>query len=305
MATVLVQNGTLRIGDNVVVGTAYGKVRALVDDTGKRVKEAGPSKPVEITGLTEVATAGDVLQVMDSDKAARALAEQRTASQRVRIAQPVRRITLADFAAVQGEVRTLTLVLKAEADGSLEALRGQISAINDPNVTIRIVGEGVGAVGEADVNLAAVSGAIVIGFNVRPDERARAAADEHGVDVRFYDVVYQATEDIEKSIRGMYEPTFIDVYQGRAEVRRVFQVDGKPAIAGCQVVDGKITRNARCRVLRGGKEIASGKVDALKRFKDDVREVARGYECGITIDGFAEFVEGDILEAFVVEQQNL
>jgi translation initiation factor IF-2 len=305
VATVLVQNGTLRIGDNVVVGRVYGKIRALVDDSGKRIKAAGPSQPVQITGLTEVATAGDVLQVMDTERAARALADQRTALERVRTAQPVRRITLADFAAVQGEVRTLTLVLKAEADGSLEALRGQISAIADPNVTIRIVGEGVGAVGEADVNLAAVSGAIVIGFNVRPDERAKAAAEEHGVDVRFYDVVYQATEDIEKSIRGMYEPTFIDVYQGRAEVRRVFQVDGRPAIAGCQVVDGKIARSARCRVLRGGKEVAAGKIGALKRFKDDVREVARGYECGISIDGFAEFAEGDILEAFVVEQQNL
>ena len=305
VATVLVQNGTLRIGDNVVVGRVYGKIRALTDDTGRRVKEAGPSKPVQITGLTDVATAGDILQVTETERAARTLAEQRTTEQRARAVQPARRITLSDFAAVQGETKTMTLVLKAEANGSLEALRGQIVKLEDPNVTIKIVGEGVGAVGEADVNLAAVSGAIVIGFNVRPDERAKAAAEEHGVDIRFYDVVYQVTDDIERSIRGMYEPTLIEVYQGRAEVRKVFTVDGRPAIAGCQVVDGKITRAATCTVRRDGREVGRGKIDALKRFRDDVREVARGYECGITLEGFTDFAEGDVIEAHVTEQQNL
>ena len=305
VATVLIQNGTLRVGDNVVAGSVYGKVRALIDDTGRRLGEAGPSRPVQITGLTDVATAGDLLQVLPTERAARSLAEQRAAEARARITQPVRRITLADFAAVEGETKTLTLVLKAEANGSLEALRGQILKIEDPNVRIRIVGEGVGAVSESDVNLAAVSGAIVIGFNVRPDERASAAAEEHGVDVRFYDVVYQVTDDITASIRGMYEPTFVDVYQGRAEVRRVFQVDGRPTIAGCQVVDGRIARAATCRVLRGGREVARARIDALKRFRDDVREVARGYECGITLEGFADFAEGDLIEAYVTEQQNL
>jgi translation initiation factor IF-2 len=305
VATVLVQNGTLRIGDNVVVGRVYGKIRALTDDAGHRVKEAGPSKPVLISGLTDVATAGDVLQVMETEKAARALAELRSNEQRAKVAQPVRRITLSDFAAVQGETKTMTLVLKAEANGSLEALRSQVTKLEDPNVTIKIVGEGVGAVGEADVNLAAVSGAIVIGFNVHPDDRAKAAAEELGVDVRFYDVVYQVTDDIVKSIRGMYEPSFIEVYQGRAEVRKVFTVDGRPAIAGCQVVDGKITRAATCTVRRDGREVGSGKIYALKRFRDDVREVARGYECGITLDGFADFAEGDVLEAHVTEQQNI
>ena len=305
VATVLVQNGTLRIGDNVVVGRVYGKIRALTDDAGHRVKEAGPSKPVLISGLTDVATAGDVLQVMETEKAARALAELRTNEQRAKVAQPVRRITLSDFAAVQGETKTMTLVLKAEANGSLEALRSQVTKLEDPNVTIKIVGEGVGAVGEADVNLAAVSGAIVIGFNVHPDDRAKAAAEELSVDVRFYDVVYQVTDDIVKSIRGMYEPSFIEVYQGRAEVRKVFSVDGRPAIAGCQVVDGKITRAATCTVRRDGREVGRGKIDALKRFRDDVREVARGYECGITLDGFADFAEGDVLEAHVTEQQNI
>ena len=305
VASVLVQNGTLRVGDNVVVGRVYGKVRALTDDAGRRVKEAGPSKPVQITGLTDVATAGDILQVMDSERAARTLAEQRAAEERSRVTQPARRITLSDFAAVQDEVKTMTLVLKAEANGSLEALRGQVLKLEDPNVKIKVVGEGVGAVGESDVNLAAVSGAIVIGFNVRPDDRARAAAEELGVDIRYYDVVYQVVEDIERSIRGMYEPTMVEVYQGRAEVRRVFMVDGRPAIAGCQVVDGRITRAATCIVRRDGREVGRGKVDALKRFRDDVREVARGYECGISLEGFAEFAEGDVIEAHVIEQQNL
>ncbi len=305
VATVLIQNGTLRVGDNVVAGSVHGKVRALIDDTGRRIGEAGPSRPVQITGLTDVATAGDLLQVLPTERAARSLAEQRAAEARARVTQPARRITLADFAAVEGETKTLNLVLKAEANGSLEALRGQILKIEDPNVKIRIIGEGVGAVSESDVNLAAVSGAIVIGFNVRPDERASAAAEEHAVDVRFYDVVYQVTDDITASIRGMYEPTFVEVYQGRAEVRRVFQVDGRPTIAGCQVVDGRIARAATCRVLRGGREVARARIDALKRFRDDVREVARGYECGITLEGFADFAEGDLIEAYVTEQQNL
>jgi len=305
VATILVQNGTLRVGDNVVVGRVYGKVRALTDHNGKRIKEAGPSRPVQITGLTDVAAAGDVLQVMDTERAARSLADQRATEARSRITQPQRRITLADFAAVEGETKTLNLVLKAEANGSLEALRGQIVKLEDPNVKIRIVGEGVGAVSESDVNLAAVSNAIVIGFNVRPDDRAKAAAEEHGVDVRFYDVVYQVTDDITNSIRGMYQPSFIEIFQGRAEVRRVFEVDGRPAIAGCQVVDGKFTRGATCRVLRQGREVARARVAALRRFRDDVREVARGYECGLTLDGFTDFAEGDVVEAFVTEQQNL
>ena len=226
--------------------------------------------------------------------------------QRQRQAQPVRRITLADLASqvAEGKMKSLNLVLKAEANGSLEALRGQIQKIEDPTVRIKIVGEGVGAVSESDVNLAAVTEAIVIGFNTRPDDRARVAAEEQGVDVRFYDVVYQVTDDIEKSIKGMYEPTMVEVFLGRAEVRRVFTVDGKPSIAGSHVLDGRILRNATCRVLRNNKEIARSRIADLKRFKDDVREVARGYDCGITLDDFTDFAEGDILEAYSIEQQN-
>jgi translation initiation factor IF-2 len=307
IATVLVQNGTLRIGDNIVAGPVFGKVRALIDDTGRKVNEAGPSTPVVVTGLSDVVTAGEVFQVTDTERAARSLAEQRQLTQRQRQDQPVRRITLADLAAhaTESDSKTLNLVLKAEANGSLEALRGQIAKIDgESDVNIKIVGEGVGAVSESDVNLAAVTTAIVIGFNVRPDEHARAAAEEQGVDVRFYDVVYQATDDIAKALRGMYEPTMVEVFQGRAEVRRVFTVDGKNAIAGSHVIDGKVTRNATVKVLRNNREIARSRIDALKRFKDDVREVAKDYDCGITLADFNEFQEGDILEAFVVEQQN-
>ncbi|MBV8300723.1 MAG: translation initiation factor IF-2 [Candidatus Dormibacteraeota bacterium] len=306
IATVLVQNGTLRIGDSIVAGTAFGRVRALLDDTGARIKEAGPSTPAVVTGLSDVVVAGEIFQVMANERAARTLADQRVLEQRRRQSQPARRITLADLASqvAEGSVKSLNLVLKAEANGSLEALRGQVLKIEDPTVRIKVVGEGVGAVSESDVNLAAVTSAIVIGFNVRPDDRARAAAEDQGVDIRYYDVVYQVTDDIEKAIKGMYEPTMIEVFQGRAEVRRVFLVDGRPAIAGSHVIDGRVVRNNICKVLRDGKEIAKSRIDALKRFKDDVREVARGYDCGITLADFADFAEGDLLEAYAIEQQN-
>jgi translation initiation factor IF-2 len=236
----------------------------------------------------------------------RALAEQRGIAAKQRLAQPVRRITLADLASqvAEGDIKALNLVLKAEANGSLEALRGQVTTVEDPTVKIKVVGEGVGAVSESDVNLAAVTDAIVIGFNVKPDDHARAAAEEQGVDVRYYDVIYQVTDDIAKAIKGMYEPRMVEVFQGRAEVRRIFTVDGKPAIAGSHVIDGRIIRNAVCRVLRAGKEVGRSRIADLKRFKDDVREVARGYDCGITLADFSDFAEGDILEAYSVEQQN-
>jgi translation initiation factor IF-2 len=306
IATVLVQNGTLHVGDHIVAGAAYGRVRALIDDAGRRVKEAGPSMPSVITGISDVVVAGEVFQVTGTERAARVLAEQRSLLQRQRQEQPVRRITLADLASqvTDGNLKALNLVLKAEANGSLEALRGQVAKIEDPTVKIKVVADGVGPVSESDVNLAAVTDAIVIGFNVRPDDHARAAAEEQGVDVRFYDVVYQVTDDIEKAIKGMYEPTMVEVFQGRAEVRRIFTVDGKPAIAGSHVIDGRITRNAVCRVLRAGKEVTRSRIADLKRFKDDVREVARGYDCGITLADFNDFAEGDILEAYSVEQQN-
>jgi translation initiation factor IF-2 len=307
VATVLVQNGTLKVGDYIVAGQVYGRIRALLDERGGRLQQAAPSAAAVVTGRSGVAEAGDVFQVMANERAARSLAEERGFAAKQQLAQPVRRITLADLASqvAEGSVKSLNVVVKAEANGSLEALRGQIEKIDDPNVRVVIVASGVGPVGEADVNLAAVTDSIVIGFNVRPDDRAKAAADTQGVDVRYYDVIYQVTDDIASAIKGLYEPTFVDVFQGRAEVRQVFTVDGRPAIAGSHVVDGRIPRNSICNVLRDGRQIARSRIAVLKRFKDDVREVARGYDCGITLEDFGDFVVGDILEAYTVEQQNL
>ncbi|MEO8898556.1 MAG: translation initiation factor IF-2 [Candidatus Dormibacter sp.] len=307
VATVLVQNGTLRVGDYIVAGQVYGRIRALLDERGGRLQKAGPSTPAVVTGLSGVAEAGDVFQVMKNERSARSLAEERAVNAKQHLAQPVRRITLADLASqvAEGSVKNLNVFIKADSTGSLEALRGQVEKIQDPSVKVVVVASGVGPIGEADVNLAAVTDSIVIGFNVRPDERAKIAADTQGVDVRFYDVIYQITDDIEKAIKGLYEPTFIDVLQGRAEVRQVFTVDGRNAIAGSHVVDGRIPRNSTAVVQRDGRQIARSKIAVLKRFKDDVREVARGYDCGITLEDFADFAVGDILEAYTVEQQNL
>jgi translation initiation factor IF-2 len=307
IATVLVQNGTLRIGDHVVAGGVHGKVRALVDDRGRRVKEAGPSTPVVVTGLTDVVQAGEIFRVTDTERAARALAEERAARDRRQLVQPVRRITLADLAnqVTDSGVKSLNLVLKADENGSLEALRGQVERIDDPTVRIKVIFEGVGEVGESDVDLAAVTDSIIIGFNVRPDAAARASAERQGVDVRYYDVIYQVTDDIVKAVKGLYEPTFVEVLQGKAEVRKVFTVDGKNAIAGCNVTEGKISRNAVGRVLRDGVEVTKSKIDRLRRFKDDVREVTQGFDCGVTLEDFTDFQEGDLLEVYVVEQQNL
>ncbi len=307
IATLVVQNGTLRVGDNLVAGSAFGKVRALIDDTGKRIKEAGPSTPVVVTGLSEVLMAGEIFEVVETERGARAKAEQRGLAEKQRLAQPVRRITLADLAAnvSEGEMKSLNLVLKAEANGIARGASQPDHEDRRPDGQDQGRRRGRrGGRASSDVNLAAVTDAIVIGFNVRPDDHARAAAEAQGVDVRFYDVVYQVTDDIEKAVKGLYQPTMIEVTQGRAEVRRVFQVDGRPAIAGSHVLDGRITRNATCRVIRDGREIAQSRIDALKRFKDDVREVTHGYDCGITLADFGDFHEGDILEAFTMEQQN-
>jgi translation initiation factor IF-2 len=306
IATALVQNGTLKVGDIIVAGAAYGRVRALVDDTGKRIKEAPPSFPAVVTGLNDVPPAGTLFQVTATERAARALADQRTQDDRKRQIQPVRRITLADLASqvAEGKVKSLNLLLKADLQGTLEALRQQVEKIEDEAVRVKVIADGVGPITESDVNLAAVTDAIVIGFNVRPDPATKQAAEQQGVDVRYYEVIYQVTDDLQKAIKGLYEPTFVEVFQGRVEVRRVFTVDGKPAIAGSYVTEGRISRNAVVRVLRDGSEIARSRIAQLRRMKDDVREVAQGYECGITLEDFAEFEEGDTLEAYVLEQQN-
>ncbi len=304
VATVLVQEGTLRVQDYFVVGAVAGRVRALFDDRGKRTDEVTPGLPALVTGFPEVATSGDRLLVEETERESRALAEQRRLALRSGQSD-VNRVSLAELSKQSGEgLRDLDLVIKADSHGSLEALRAALLRFSDPLVRLRLVADGVGPISEADVDLAAAANAIVVGFNVRPDPTAKALADSHGIDVRTYDVIYQITEDIEKAIRGLHEPTFEEVFEGRAEVKARIRVPRVGVIAGSQVSEGKITRGSLAVVLRDGKEIHRTQVVSLRRFKDDVREVAQGYECGIDLGDYQDFAEGDILECYVVEQRN-
>jgi translation initiation factor IF-2 len=304
VASVLVQEGTLRIQDYFVVGGVAGRIRALLDDRGQRTQEVTPGLPALVIGLPEVATAGDRLLVVATEREARTVAEERRLALRSGKADATR-VSLAELSKQSGEgLRDLDLLVKAESQGSLEALRAALLRFSDPVVRLRLVADGVGPISEADVDLAAAANAIVIGFNVRPDPSAKALADGHGIDVRTYDVVYQITEDIEKAIRGLHEPTFEEVFEGRAEVKARIRVPRVGVIAGSQVTEGKITRGSLAVVLREGKEVHRTQVASLRRFKDDVREVAQGYECGIDLGDYQDFAEGDLLECYVVEQRN-
>ena len=304
VATVLVQNGTLRVGDNVVVGHIFGKVRALLDDRGRKMKEAGPATPAVVTGLPDVPTAGDIFQVVSSEKVARTIAGQRAEQYRVATLAQTRRVTLADLSAQvgKGAVKDLNLVLKADSNGSVEALKGSLLKIQDPQVQIKIVFEGVGPVTESDILLAAVSNALVIAFNVKSDALAQKAAEREKVDIRSYDVVYNVTNDIERAIKGLYEPTFVQVWEGRADVLTPIKIPKLGIIAGSRVQDGKITSGSTAKVLRDNKLIHEGQIAGLKRFKDDVREVVAGLECGIRVDGYEDFQEGDVIESYQVKQ---
>ena len=304
VASVLVQEGTLRVQDYFVVGAVAGRIRALFDDRGQRVQEVTPGLPALVTGLPEVATSGDRLLVVATERGARALAEERALALRSGRAA-ANRVSLAELSKQSGEgLRDLDLVVKAESQGSLEALRAALLKFSDPLVRLRLVSDGVGPISEADVDLATAANAIVIGFNVRPDPGAKALADSQSIDVRSYDVVYQITEDIEKAIRGLHEPTFEEVFEGRAEVKARIRVPRVGVIAGSQVTEGKITRGSLAVVLREGKEVHRTRVASLRRFKDDVREVAQGYECGIDLGDYQDFAEGDVLECYVVQQRN-
>ncbi|MGC2191413.1 MAG: translation initiation factor IF-2 [Candidatus Dormiibacterota bacterium] len=304
VASVLVQEGTLRVQDYFVVGGVAGRIRALLDDRGQRTQEVTPGLPALVTGLPEVATAGDRLLVVATEREARTLAEERRLALRSGKADATR-VSLAELSKQSGEgLRDLDLLIKAESQGSLEALRAALLKFSDPLVRLRLVADGVGPISEADVDLAAAANAILIGFNVRPDPSAKALADGHGIDVRTYDVIYQITEDIDKAIRGLHEPTFEEVFEGRAEVKARIRVPRVGVIAGSQVTEGKITRGSLAVVLREGKEVHRTQVASLRRFKDDVREVAQGYECGIDLGDYQDFAEGDVLECYVVEQRN-
>ncbi|HTU81952.1 MAG TPA: translation initiation factor IF-2 [Candidatus Acidoferrales bacterium] len=305
VATVLVQNGTLRVGDIVVVGGTFGKVRALIDDKGKQVKKAGPSIPVEVMGLSDVPAAGDTLMVVSDERVARETAEKRATRRRdVRIsATGSQRVSLETFMSMPAEgKKALNLIIKADGQGSLEALRTRMESLSNEDVDIRVIHGGVGAISPNDVNLASASNAVLIGFNIRPDETARRLAENEGVDLRFYQVIYEIEEDLKKAMRGMLAPVQREVTLGRAEVRQVFKVSKVGTIVGCYVTSGKITRNAKARVIRDSAVVFDGEVESLRRFKDDVREVAEGFECGIQIAKFQDLKEGDVIEAYAMEQ---
>ena len=302
VATVLVQNGTLRIGDSVVCGTTYGKVRAMVDDRGNNVKKAGPSVPVEILGLNDVPAAGDILSVLE-EKQARSIAEARIERQRNNLIKS-KKVSLDDlFSQIQdGEIKDLNIVVKADVQGSVEALCASLLKLNkNDEVRVSIVHSGVGAVNESDVMLAAASNAIIIAFNVRPDANARKVADNEDVDIRTYRVIYDALNDVKDAMSGMLKPKYKEVIQGRVEIRQVMKFS-KALVAGSYVLDGKICNNSKIRIIRDNVEVFDGEIDSLRRFKDEVKEVNAGYECGISIVDFRDFKEGDIIEAYTMEE---
>ena len=303
VATVLVQSGTLRVGDPVVAGPAYGKIRAMTDDKGRRVKAAGPSTPVEILGLSEVPAAGDTFYVAANEKQARQLAESVIAKNReTLIAQTPQKVSLDDlFSQIQsGNMKELGIIVKADVQGSVEAVRQSLEKLTNEEVRVRVIHGGVGAVTESDVLLASASNAIIIGFNVRPEPAAKAFAEEEKVDVRLYRVIYHAIEDIQAAMKGMLDPVYEEKVLGHAEVRQTFKASGVGTIAGSYVKDGKIVRNCQVRIVRDGIVVYEGELESLKRFKDDVKEVALGYECGLVFKKFNDVKEGDWVEAFTM-----
>jgi translation initiation factor IF-2 len=305
IATVLVKNGTLRVGDVVVVGSAWGRVRALFDDKLKAIKRAGPSIPAEIMGLSDVPDAEDILEVVSDERDARELAAKRSQRKReLRMATTKRMVTLDGFLAQakEGGQRDLNLIVKADAQGSAEALRSQLDGLVNEEVRTRVIHTGVGGINESDVMLASASNAIIIGFNIRPDATITRKAETEGVDIRLYEVIYNAIDEVKAAMTGMLKPQEREVVLGQAEVRQLFKVSKVGTIAGCYVKSGKIVRDAGIRLLRDNVKIYEGKLASLKRFKDDVREVQEGYECGMAIENFNDLKEGDVIEAFAMEQ---
>ncbi|WP_077617857.1 translation initiation factor IF-2 [Bacillus sinesaloumensis] len=304
VATLLVQNGTLRIGDPIVVGNTFGRVRAMVNDLGRRVKEAGPSTPVEITGLNDVPQAGDQFVVFEDEKKARQVGEARAQKQLVEQRGDKVKVSLEDlFEHIkQGEMKEINLIVKADVQGSVEALAASLQKIDVEGVKVKIIHTGVGAINESDITLASASNAIVIGFNVRPDVNAKRTAEAEEVDIRLHRIIYKVIEEIESAMKGMLDPEFEEKVIGQAEVRTTFKVSKIGTIAGAYVTDGKITRDSGVRLIRNGVVIFEGEIDTLKRFKDDVKEVATNYECGITIEKYNDIKEGDIIEAFVMQE---
>ncbi len=303
VATVLVQEGTLCVGDPIVMGSSYGKIRAMTDDKGRRVKKAGPSTPVEIIGISEVPASGESFYVTESEKQARSIAETVIAQNRSdMIKNTPQKVSLDDlFSQIQsGNVKELNIVVKADVQGSVEAVRASLEKLSNEEVRVRIIHGGVGSITESDVMLASASNAIIIGFNVRPEPIAKSFAEEQKVDLRLYRVIYQAIDDVKSAMTGMLDPIYEEQIIGHAEVRQTFKASGVGTIAGSYITDGKFVRNAGVRVYRDNKLIHTGELDSLKRFKDDVKEVKEGYECGLVIKKYNDLKEGDVVEAFTM-----
>jgi translation initiation factor IF-2 len=309
VATVLVQAGTLHVGDDFVCGHIYGRVRALANDRGEAVTEAGPATPVVVSGMSEVPQAGDIFQVVGSEKAARQIALTKLTERRTQEAARdfAPRITLEELArrAKEGEVKELSLVVKADAQGTLEAVLSALQKIEDPVVAIKIVGQGIGAVSDSDLLLAGVSNAIVICFNLKPTPAAVAAAERAKVEVRYYDVIYKLTEDVERAAKGLREPTYRQIREGKVEVVIPIKIPRQGVIAGCRVVEGKITRGGWAKLLRGKEQIFEGRISSLKHFKEDVREMSEGQECGVGLEGFEAFQPGDVMETYRLEREEI
>uniref|UniRef100_UPI0007842816 translation initiation factor IF-2 n=1 Tax=Bacillus sp. JCM 19034 TaxID=1481928 RepID=UPI0007842816 len=304
VATLLVQAGTLNVGDPIVVGSSFGRVRAMVNDLGRRVKQVGPSTPVEITGLNEVPLAGDQFQAFEDERKARQIGEVRMSRQREANLASSSRVSLDDLfdQIQQGEVKEINIIIKADVQGSVEAMRGTLEKIEVDGVRVKIIHTGVGAINEYDVMLASASNAIVIGFNVRPDVNAKRTAEAEKVDIRLHRVIYNAIDEIEAAMKGLLDPEYEEKVIGQVEVRTTFKVSKVGTIAGSYVTDGKITRDSTVRLIRDGIVIYEGEINALKRFKDDAKEVSAGYECGITLENFNDIKEGDVIEAYVMEE---
>ncbi len=303
VATVLVQNGTLHAGDIVIAGTAVGRVRAMTNDKGVQLEEAGPSVPVEIIGLAEVPQAGDEFNAVEDERMARELAEQRKAKAKDEIFKANAKVSLDDlFAQIAEGVKELNVIVKADVGGSAEAVKSSLEKLSNEEVKVRVIHSGVGGITESDVQFAAASNAIIVGFNVRPDKSAIDSGERMNVDIRTYRIIYDCIEEIKAAMKGLLAPTFKEVLQGHIEVRQTIRVPGVGIIAGSYVQDGKVTRNSQIRVVRDGIVVMEDQITSLRRFKDDVREVAAGYECGIGLEKSTDIQIGDILEAFIMEE---
>jgi translation initiation factor IF-2 len=304
VATLIVRNGTLRVGDNFICGTVFGRVRAMIDDMGEQTKEVGPSMPVEVLGLEELPEAGDSFQVVTDLGKAKQIVLYRTEKARAAAMAKGGRITLEQFQKqmAAGEVKELPIILKADVGGSAEVLRDTLEKLSTDKVTIRVLRAGVGAINESDIDLAVASEAIVIGFNVRPERNASALAEREKVDMRLHTIIYEVIDEMKKAMTGMLAPVYKEQFKGRAEIREVFKVSKIGTVAGCLVVEGTISRDCSVRILRDNVVVHTGKIGSLRRFKDDASEVRFGMECGITIDNYNDLHQGDLIEGYVMQR---